>query len=518
MIYSRLRMIHDLLADGASLYIHCDWRVSSLLRLVLDEIFGTNGFQREIIWSLDTVSGYKTLANNWVRSHDTILYYAKGGTPNVFNKEYLPHKPEYLKRFDKVDENGRKYRDDRGNGRIQYLDETPGRVIGDVWTDVMSFQQASTSAEFLKYPTQKPEALIERIINASSNEGDLVADFFCGSGTTLAVAEKLNRKWIGSDLGRFAINTSRKRLISVQRSQKEKGADFRSFEILSIGSYSFGSESKQAEFNQLILKAYEAEILENSVFAGKKLNRFVAIGPTDLPCSRDFVDEMVRECVSLGATSLDVLAFEFGMGVAPEAQDDAFSKGVKLNLKYIPKEVFDKRAIDQKAVRFSDVGFLDVKIKNKGKEITVELCDFSIHYSQDVLELSGESLNKNKSSIVLDDGKIKRISKDSDGIVKIQELTTKWQDWIDYWSIDFHFEDRKEIINTLDENGKPSQIETGRYIFDNQWQSFRAGKSDLELTSSPFEYQSNGIYKVAVKIIDVFGNDTTKVFEVKIGK
>jgi DNA modification methylase len=516
MIFERLSMIHDLLHEEGSLYIHCDYRVNAYLRLILDEIFGKENFQREIIWKMSAASGFKSKVENFVRGHDSILYYSKS-KKKIFNRQFKDYDESQLKRFTKKDEDGRLYKPITQTRRI-YLDESQGVPFSDVWDDIANFQTIVNSPEITGYPTQKPEKLIERIMLASSNEGDLVADFFCGSGTTLAVAEKLNRKWIGTDLGRFAIHTSRKRLISLQRQRKEAGEDFRSFEILSIGSYSFEKDNESDNFNKLILQAYEAEPLANSVFAGRKQNRFVAIGPLDLPCSRDFVDQMVEECVQQGATTLDVLAFEFGMGVAPEAQDEAYAKGVKLNLKYIPKEVFDKKAIDQKAVRFADVGFLDVKLKVKGREVTIELSDFSIHYSQNVLELSGESLAKNKSSIILDDGKIKRITKDADGIVKITELTTKWQDWIDYWSIDFHFEDRKEIVNFIDENNKVSQKETGRFIFDNQWQSFRTNKTDLEMVSSPFEYPANGTYKIAVKVIDVFGNDTTKIFEVKVGK
>jgi adenine specific DNA methylase Mod len=518
MIYERLKLIYELLADGASFYLHCDWRVNSVIRLVLDEIFGKDGFQREIIWSLDTVSGYKTLTRNWVRSHDTILYYAKGGTPITFNKEYLPHKPEYVKRFDKTDEQGRKYRDDRGNGRIQYLEDTQGRIVGDVWSDIMSFQQASTSSEFLKYPTQKPETLLERIIRASTNEGDLVADFFGGSGTTAAVAEKLGRKWVISDLGRFAINTTRKRLINVQRQLKSAGKDFRSFEVLSIGSYSYNDASEQQEFNETVLKAYKAEVIQNSVFTGKKANHFVVVGPLDLPASRDFVDEMVYSAQNKKVIELDVLAFEFGMGVVPDAIEDAKKHGVKLNLKMIPREVFDKKAIDAGAVKFSEVGYLEAKIESKKLEASVTLTDFSVFYSQDSLELDGESLQKGKSRVVLDNGVIKKISKNKEGIIKIENIATSWVDWIDYWAIDFNFEDRQELKLVKYDDGRVEQMATGRNIFDNQWQSFKTNSEKIELTSSKYQYPKAGKYKIAVKVIDVFGNDTTRVFDVNVGK
>src|SRR3990167_4887298 len=183
MMYERLALMKELLIENGSIFVHCDWRMTSLLRQVLNDIFGNENFQREIIWSFDTKSGYKTITENWIRSHDTILFFSKAREKS-FNKQYLPYSDEYLSRFKKTDEDGRRYRDDRGSGVKQYLDELKGVAVSDVWQDVKSFQQDATSLEYLNYATQKPEALLERIIKASSNEGDIVADFFCGSGTT----------------------------------------------------------------------------------------------------------------------------------------------------------------------------------------------------------------------------------------------------------------------------------------------------------------------------------------------
>lgn len=237
MIYERLALMYDLLSEDGSIYVHCDWRVNSHVRLLLDEIFGNkNNFEREVIWFFDTKSGYKSAVNNWIRSHETILFYSKNHDRKIFNKQFLPYDEKYLKIFKRVDADGRKYRD-RGSGKKQYLDELQGIAVPDTWHDINSFQQDARSAEYLNYPTQKREALLERIIKASSNDGDLVADFFCGSGTTAAVAEKLGRKWIATDLGKFAIHTTRKRMIAVQRQLKADGKDYRAFEILNLGKY-----------------------------------------------------------------------------------------------------------------------------------------------------------------------------------------------------------------------------------------------------------------------------------------
>ena len=212
MMAPRLIELRRVLKATGSIYLHCDPTASHYLKMLLDAIFSAKNFRREIIWSLETVSGYKSLANNWIRCHDTILYYCKDDNHVFFKKEYLPHKPEYIERFKHIDESGRRYRDDRADNRRQYLDKTPGRLVGDTWNDIMSFQQASTSAELLGYPTQKPEALLERIIKASSNEGDVILDPFCGCGTAIAAAQRLNRHWIGIDITHLAITLMKHRL------------------------------------------------------------------------------------------------------------------------------------------------------------------------------------------------------------------------------------------------------------------------------------------------------------------
>lgn len=207
----RIKEMHRVLKNSGSFYCHCDVNAVFHLKLLCDKIFRKKHFRREIIWNVGSVSGFKSQVKGWVRQHDTILYYTKSDN-FTFNKQYIPYRSEYIKKmFRYRDENGRLYRKRRGGK--QYLDERPGTLIGDVWNDIYSFQTVTRSKEYLKYPTQKPEALLERIIKASSNEGDIVADFFCGSGTTLAVAKKLNREWIGVDNNPNAIKISKKRLM-----------------------------------------------------------------------------------------------------------------------------------------------------------------------------------------------------------------------------------------------------------------------------------------------------------------
>jgi len=206
----RIKEMYRVLKDSGSFYCHCDANAVFDLKLLYDNIFGKEFFRREIIWNVGSVSGFKSQVKGWVRQHDTILYYTKSDK-YIFNKQYIPYREEYIKKmFRYRDEDGRVYRKRRGGK--QYLDEKPGNAVGDVWNDIYSYQTRTRSKEYLGYPTQKPEELLERIILASSNEEDIVADFFCGTGTTLAVADKFNRKWIGVDNNSNAIDLCKKRL------------------------------------------------------------------------------------------------------------------------------------------------------------------------------------------------------------------------------------------------------------------------------------------------------------------
>ena len=220
-MYERLILMRELLADNGSIYVHCDWRVNAYMRLILDEVFGKSNFQREIVWDITVLSGYKSVAQNWIRGHESLVYYSKNSTNFIFNKQYTEHDEKYLSRFNKVDEDGRRYFD--GRGKKRYLDEVieKGKPIGDVWSDIMSFQQIPTAKEKMGYPTQKPEALLERIIKVSSDPGDLVFDCFMGSGTTQAVAMRLGRRSIGADINLGAVEITTQRLTNLAKEIQE---------------------------------------------------------------------------------------------------------------------------------------------------------------------------------------------------------------------------------------------------------------------------------------------------------
>lgn len=542
MIYERLSLMHDLLSPDGSIYVHCDWRVNSYIKLVLDEIFGKDNFKNEIIWR--RMQGAKNnVKNKFDTNNDYILFYSKDKENFNFDLPRIPYDEEYIKkRYPFIDENGHRYQTQSYRGGRQnrdnmeekyYLDEEKGRPVSNVWTDISYIQ--STAKELTGYATQKPEALIERIIKASSREGDIVADFFVGSGTTLSVAEKCGRKWIGSDLGKFGIHTTRKRMIGVQRELKIQGYAWRAFEILNLGKYerqhyigvnlSLRDQEKQKQleikeraFVDLILKSYKAESAEGmQTFHGKKAGRMVAVGPVNLPVTRLFVEEVINECRQKHITRADILAFEFEMGLFPTIIDEAKTKGIDLSMKHIPREVFDKRAVEKGQVVFHDVSFIEVKPHVKAGKVSIELTDFSVFYNQDILKEAEENLKNGGSKIVIEQGKIIKVSKDKKGIVTRDILTQSWKDWIDYWSVDYDFESKKEIQTVKNEaTGEMESIWSGDYIFENEWQSFRTKKDrSLELTSAAKECPK-GRRKIAVKVVDIFGNDTMKVIEVNI--
>lgn len=363
-----------------------------------------------------------------------------------------------------------------------------------------------------------------------------MADFFCGSGTTAAVAEKLSRKWIVTDLGKFAVHTTRKRMIGVQRQLKADGKDFRAFEILNLGKYERQHfigvnpdlreedrrkqlEEKEAAFLALILTAYRAEKSEGfSSFHGKKAGRMVAIGPVNLPVTRLFVEEIILECRKMHVTRVDILGFEFEMGLFPNILDEARAKGIDISSKYIPAEVFDKRAVERNQVVFHDVAAIEVKPHYKKKAVAVELTDFSAFYSQDSIANAESSLKNKGSRIVMEKGQMVKVSKDKDGIVRRDVLTRKWTDWVDYWSVDFDYESKREIIRVKSpETGEWEEQWTGDYVFENEWQSFRTRKDRSLQLKSVFHDCPPGRRKLAVKVVDIFGNETMTIVEVTVG-
>lgn len=533
MIYERLNLMHDLLAKDGSIYVHCDWRVTSYIREVLDEIFGKENIRNELIWTF-TGPGSPGM-RQYNRKHNTIYWYSKAKENWVFEDTAIR-----IAHHEKTSDNFKPGLEGSGFRADTYkLPE--GKIPESWWEMAVASRFPADGIKRVGYPTEKPWALLERVIEGGSKPGDLVADFFCGSGITAAVAEKLGRKWITTDLGKFAIHTTRKRMIGVQRQLKADGEDYRAFEILNLGKYErqhyIGvnpnlreaeqqkqSIEKEEAFINLILRAYAAEKTDSFTnFQGKRAGRLVAVGPVNLPVTRLFVEEIILECRKHQITRVDVLGFEFEMGLFPNVLDEAKSKGINIAPKFIPAEVFDKRAVEQGQVVFHDMAFIEVKPhiaageKDNPATVAVELSDFSVFYSQDSISNAEQTLRNKGSKIVVEKGQVVKVSKDADGIVSREVLTKHWTDWIDYWSVDFDFESKQEIIRMQDsQTGKWEEQWTGDYVFENEWQSFRTKKDrSLELTSVAHECEP-GPRKLAIKVVDIFGNDTMTIVEVTI--
>lgn len=443
MMYERLVLMKELLAENGSIYVHLDWHIGHYVKVMMDEIFGYENFLQEIVWNYGSPSGGRVAGKKLIKSHDYITCYTKNYGEHVYNIVYLPYTDKYINDWFKyVDENGRRYRrrmrgrDDLGNviWERQYLDESKGTPASTVWNDIKQVYadprayKRNTTSEILNFDTQKPEALLKRIILASSNPGDLVGDFFCGSGTTLAVAEKLGRRWIGCDLSRYAIHLTRKRLLEIEKSKdlldeekkKPYGKKAHPFEILNLGKYErqlwqvktfTNKDEKQAlyEYLAFMLRLYGAEPISGFTHIhGKKDNALVYVGAVDSPVTIQEIIDAMKDCKSQGLKEMHVLGWEWEMGLNDAIQDIAKQEGIKLKLRIIPNEVLDRQAVEKGDVRFFELAHFKLNINKNGRKISVELKDFVIPHTD----------------LIADD---------------VKEKIKKWTDWIDYWAIDFNF-------------------------------------------------------------------------------
>jgi len=508
--YETVVLLRELLADTGSIYVHLDWRLIHYAKCVMDEVFGYENFLNEIIWQ-SAVGDTSSKNRKFIKSHDTILLYKKGADW-TWNDIFQEYSEASLKLYSGSDENGRFQLvsvDNPGGGGYQYslglgekmpangyrmpketalkwlseglLVVEKGKVprkkqyIGegvrcrDIWTDI----SGSVSKN---YPTQKPEALLERIIKASSNEGDLVMDCFCGSGTTAAVAEKLGRRWIACDLGRFAIHTTRKRLLGIP--------NVKPFVVQNLGKYE-RQAWVQAEFERpesrleqerayrkFILELYHAtELAGYTWIHGVKSGRAVHVGGVEAPVAVEDVRQMVIEFLklvgkerALTINGIDVLGWEFAFELNEIAREYAVRNGVDVKFKKIPREVLEKKAVEQGDIKFYELAALEVETAVKAMTLVLNLKNFTIP--------------------------------PDDVPPEVQRGITHWSQWIDYWSVDWNYRGD---------------------TFHNEWQSYRTKKNPKIELSASHEYEAAGKYTVLVKVIDILGNDTTKALQVVIG-
>ncbi|MDO9339854.1 MAG: site-specific DNA-methyltransferase, partial [Bacteroidales bacterium] len=355
----------------------------------------------------------------------------------------------------------------------RYFDEGEGTRVGDIWTDINPVNQVAN--ERLDYPTQKPKGLLERIITASSNESDLILDCFCGSGTTAAVAEKLNRRWIACDLGRFAIHTTRKRLLGI--------GNVKPFIVQNLGKYErqqwMNAEFENSEnrllqertYKHFIIELYHAKPLDGYTWLnGSKAGRMIHVGSVEAPVTVDDIKATIIEFWRLvgkeklaQTNGIDFLGWDFAFEVNETARQLAAENRVNVSFKKIPREVLEKKAVDQGDIRFYELASLTIKTSKEKKKVNIILDNFIIP-PDDIPE-------------------------------EVQGKITHWSQWIDYWAVDWNYRDD---------------------TFHNEWQSYRTKQNPTIDLSVTHVYENSGNYTLLVKVIDILGNDTTKVIHLTL--
>lgn len=469
-LYETFLMLRDLLADNGSLYVHLDWHKGHQARMILDEIFGTNNFRNEIYWYYYNKM-HDTRKGQFPRATDTIFFYTKNSQSEYTFIPPTEDREKAVKQLVRKKVGGRMVNAKDADGALIYQERTI-RTIDNVWR--IPLVPPASVTEFTGYPTQKPESLLERIIATSSKEGDTVLDCFCGSGTTAIVAEKLGRRWIACDLGRFAIHTTRKRLLGVP--------NVKPFVVQNLGKYErqawqaaefgAGAEAATQAYRQFVLELYHAEPVSGHIWLhGNRRGRMVHVGGVDAPVTRADITGIVtelRKAVGSGKnaptrTSVDVLGWDFAFELNETAKQDAELAGIDLHLIRIPRELLEAKAVEQGDIKFFELAALNVKVSKKGRSVTLEVTDFIIP---------------------LDD-----VPED------VQKAVTHWEQWIDYWAVDWDNSDD---------------------TFHNEWQSYRTRKEKGIARQTSHTYAEAGKHRVVVKVIDILGNDTTKLLAVEV--
>jgi len=506
MLYTRLLLLRELLSDRGSIFLHLAPNVSHVARVLMDEVFGAENFRAEIIWKRTTAHAD---TKDFGTVHDSILCFSKT-QDHIWHPQFRPYDESYIQsHYTHLDEQGRRYRLDNmrspnprpnliydwkgykphpngwsysrermaeldAQGRIyypasktqrlflkRYLDEMSGMPIGDLWDDVYAINAQAT--ERLGYDTQKPAALLKRIIESSSDPGSIVLDCFVGSGTTAAVAEQLGRRWIAIDIGRFAIHTTRKRLLATQAVKPFVVANLGQYERQWWQQATTGSEVDA--YLDFIVELYRAKPVRGFAHIhGTTGSTAVHIGAVDAPVTFDEVALAIEDAAAGGFTGLDVLGWEWEMGLHEMVQDEAKERALTLRLRRIPREVMDPRAVLSGEVSFHELAHLKASASMKKRMVTVTIDDFVLSSPELVPEA-------------------------------VRSKVKTWTDYIDYWAVDF-----------ANDGG----------VFLNTFQAFRT-RSEPKLTlTAQHAYDSQGTYRVIVKVVDIFGADTTTSLSVRV--
>ena len=510
MLYSRLVLLRELLSERGSLFLHLAPNVSHLARVLLDEVFGAGNFRAEIVWQRTTAHAD---TKDFGTIHDSILCFSKS-EKHVWNPQFRNYDESYIRsHYTHVDEHGRRYLLDNmrspnprpnlqyvwmghqphpngwaysretmqrlhDEGRIWYpadkskrprlkrfLDDMPGMPLGDVWDDVPAIN--SQAQQRLGFDTQKPQALLERIIKSSSDPDSIVLDCFVGSGTTPAVAEKLGRRWIAVDIGRFAIHTTRKRLLDIPGCKPFVVANLGRYER-QVWQQATTGVQYQAYLN-FLTGLYGASPLDGFQHLHATLGpRAVHVGAVDAPVTHAEVKDSLDEASSAGYPALDLLGWEFELGLHELVQEEARAQGVDLRLRRIPREVMDPRVVASGEVVFHELAYVKVGTSVRGRTVEVRLADFVLS-NPDLVPAS------------------------------VRDKVKGWSDYVDYWAVDFTY-------------GLDGATDT----FRNSWQSYRTPANRRLELAAQHDYQAPGEYTVLVKVVDVFGNDTTTAVPVTV--
>ena len=471
MMSERLAVMNELLADNGSIFVHCDWHVGHFLRVLIEEIFGKERFKNEIIWSYRK---FARTSGQYPKSHDTILFFSCSDKSNTFNPQYVPLSESTLKRWGNKKRGGK----DPYN-RYATDEESQGAAMPDVWEIPLTI---GANPQNTGYRTQKPEALIERIIFGSSNNGDLVADLFCGSGTTGVVAEQLGRRWIMADLGRFAIHTSRKRLIGLQRQLSEDGKPYRAFDVYNLGRYERQWWQKERlagadeEHRKVVLEFFKAEILQNTpspLIHGRKAGAYCHVDGIDSIFTREEAKAVANAVSQAGGKSCYCLAWEFEMDLRLTTAALEKELGVKLMLIQIPREIMEKNR--KSPPPFLEMAVLEAEPVYRGKG-TDRSVDIKItKFMPSLAEVPTKELEALKERAI-----------------------KSGTDFIDFWAIDFDWYPEKP--------------------FNHHWQDYRTRKdrSLKTVSDAGYKYEQPGTHMACVKVIDTFGSDTSITVEVKV--
>ncbi len=363
-MYERLILMRELLSDNGAICVHCDWRMNSYLRLVLDEIFGEINFRNEIVWR--KYGGHKNTAKlKFTTENDTLLFYSVTDK-YTFNAIFRPLSEQTIKsEYRHTDENGRRYAIPRGRKYLQgtvkkvYLDTNPGVAIGNLWIEKELTIQGDDN-ERVGYPTQKPEALIERIINAFSNEDGIVLDCFVGSGTTAAVAEKLGRRWIAADINKGAIQTTIKRLQKLPDMQ-------RGIVHYQVNNY---NASTDLERRDIVIKKYGMQTdRQEAFFDGTLDGRLVKIINLTKPLTPLDIQTIKDELENRPEESRNITVFCYGTNSGIQAELEAENRRRAVNKIFV-------RDIGSEGVTTFEPAEADVKFEKEGQNVTITIVDY----------------------------------------------------------------------------------------------------------------------------------------------